>query len=121
MTLIRGLGILTWPVFIGALEPGPGRSLPESGGIPDRPSFAHDFATVSGKSFPRYGGALLMLVSLDAIEEPGARLRVLDFASGKDTGDGVHWPESACWSDMLGIASNFGPGRKGSFRVRVGS
>ena len=35
-----------------------------------------------------------MRVSLDAIEalsqEPRARLRVLDFASGMDIGDGVH-------------------------------
>ena len=67
--------------------------------------------------------------SLDAIEEEpealsqesGARLHVLDCASGMDTGDGVHWPKSACRSDMLDIVSNFGPGPKGPFRVQVGS
>ena len=86
-------------VFLGALAPGPGRSLPESGGIADGPSFSDDFALGSGKPFPSYGGLFLAHDSLDAIEdEPevspwvsGARLRLLDFASGKDTGDGVHW------------------------------
>ena len=97
--------------------------MPESGGIPDKPSFADDFATGSGKPFPRYGGALLMGDSLDAIEdgpealnqESGARLRVLDFSSGMDTGDGVYWPESACWSDMLDIVSSFGLGPERPF------
>ena len=88
--------ILAWPVFICALEPGPGRPLPESRGIPDKPSFADDFAMGSGNSFPRYGGALLMRDSLDAIEdEPeaffqkfGARLCVLNLTSAIDMGDG---------------------------------
>ena len=82
-----------------------------------------DFATRSRKSFPRYGGALLMRVSLDTIEdkpealsqEPGARLSILDFASGMDTGDGVDWLESTCWSDMLDIVSNFGLGPERPF------
>ena len=50
---------MAWPVFIGALAPGPGRHLPESGGILDKPSFADDFDMGSGKPFPRYGGLVV--------------------------------------------------------------
>ena len=57
--------------------------------------------------------------SLDAIEdkpeafpwESGARLCLLDFTSGMDTGDGVHWPGS----NMLDIVSSFGPAPERSF------
>ena len=42
--------------------------------------------------------------------ESGAGLRLFDFASGMDTEDGVHWPGSGRWSDVLDIVSGFGPG-----------
>ena len=79
------------------------------GGIPDRPVSDHDFALGSGKPFPGYGGVLLIRDYLDAIEntaeafpqESGAGLRLFDFTSRMDTGDGMHWPGSACWSYVL--------------------
>ena len=61
-------------VFLGALAPGPGRSLPESGGIPDGPIFADDFASGSGKPFPSYGGTLLAQDSLDSLRTNLRRL-----------------------------------------------
>ena len=69
MSLEKSGSILAWQVFIGSLAQGPGRHLPESGGIPDKPSFADDFATGSGKPFPRYGGAVWMQDLLGAMEE----------------------------------------------------
>ena len=78
--------ILAWPIFLLALALSPRRSLPESGGVPDRPGSADDLASGSGKPFPGYGGALLIWDSLDAIEhkaeafprESGAGLRLFD-------------------------------------------
>ena len=43
-------------------------------------------------------------------QEPGARIRGLDFADDMDSGDGVHWPEPAGGADMLHIVSKFGSG-----------
>ena len=37
-----------WQVFMNALELGPGMPSPESGGIPDQPSFADKLDTRSG-------------------------------------------------------------------------
>ena len=91
---------------------------PESGGIPDKQSFTDDSATQSGYPVPRYGGALLMWGSLNAMEEepkaffqePSARICGLDFADDMDSGDGVHWPEPAGGADMLDIVCKFGHG-----------
>ena len=77
--------MLARPVFLDACAPGPGRSLPESGGIPDGPGSANDFCSGSGKPFPSYAGALSEWDSWNAIEdeheelpcESGARLRQL--------------------------------------------
>ena len=106
--------MLAGPVFLDACAPGPGRSLPEPGGIPDEPGSADDLGSGSGKPFPSYKGALSERDSWNAIEdeheelpcESRTRLRQLDFTGGMHTGDGVHWPGS----DVLNITSNFGPG-----------
>ena len=103
---------------MSAIEPGPGRPSPESGGIPDQPSFVDNLDTGSGKSFPRYGGALwvqdLFGDSEDypeaLLHESGAMLHVLNYTGGMDPGAGVPWPESACQSDMSDIVSAFDPG-----------
>ena len=43
--------------------------------------------------------------------QSGAGLHLFDFASGMDTGDGMHWPGS----DVSDIVSDFGPGPERSF------
>ena len=116
--------MLARPVFLDACAPGPGRSLPESGGILDGPGSADDFGSGSRKPFLSHGGVLSERESWDAIEdeheelpcESGVRLRQLDFTGGMDTGDGVHWPGSY----MLNIFSNFGPDPERSFPVSGG-
>ena len=90
----------TRPVILDACAPDPGRSLPESGGMPDGLGSADDYGLGSGQPFPKYGGVLSGRDSWNAIENEheghpydyAAPLRILDCNDDMDMEDGVHLP-----------------------------
>ena len=103
--------MLARPVLMDACAVDPGRSLPESGSIPDGLGSADDCGAGSWKPFPKYGGVLSGRDLWNAIvnEHEGppyeyrARLRIID--DDMDTADGVYWPGL----DVLNIFGNSGP------------
>ena len=118
----RSGSILARLVILDACVPRPGRSLLESGGLPDWPGSADDFGLGSGKSFPSYGAALLKRDSWDAIEdkhevffrESGASLSPFDFTSGMDMETEYTGQGRTCWTLLVTLVR----ARRDPFRAR---
>ena len=98
-----------------------GSHWPESGGIPDKPSFADDFATGSREALSKiWRGVVGAMEKVPwvpwkkkqkvLLRELEAGLHVLTCTNGVDRNTRVLWPESAWRSDLLNFVGAFDPG-----------